>query len=437
MSSSVDESLAKIISEEDFRKLLQREIQGLLRIRNFLQGLSGAPTMKRFYSCLMEEARELKNFLDDFDARNNQRYAYLTELVLSLVSFSAVGYLVRHVLMRYPRYHLRDDRDHFIEYHKMAEEVLSGCHGAILRLFDAVHRECVEELEIRIPEDRVDEASFTDPLPRMHLPHTVDDADEKVESGEAPMVATMFLQLADQFEHLVVSSDLEPGAIVEFLAEQCTEDHLRRWEAQIYVVQRKYDTVIKGSPIEGREDRVRALRGHISMVLHHFEMVRYQSHFLEHLREGIRCRLSAGKLGEVIEWDALVRQLYEFSFGKALHYIKQGRELAKEILGKYTNVLERELEVPGDVVLHARPASLIVGIVNYHGTPVSLRVEGETCDASSMIQVMMTVGRHSEARAVTFLGDEKPLDHLELLFRHRLGEGGLDGLPSELEYLRG
>lgn len=436
MPSSVDESLAKIISEDDFLKLLQREIQGLLRIHNFLEGLSGAPTMKRFYSCLMEEARELKNFLDDFDARNNQRYAYLTELVLSLVSFSAVGYLVRHVLMRYPRYHLRDDRDHFIEYHKKAEDVLSGCHEAILRLFDAVHHECVEVLGIRIPEGRTDETSFTDLLPRMHLPHTVDEADEKVESGEAPMVATMFLQFADQFEHLSVSSDLEPGAIVEFLTDHCTEDHLRRWEAQIYVIQRKYDTVIKGSPIEGREDRVRSLRGHISMVLHHFEMVRYQSHFIEHLREGIRCRASAAKLGEVVAWDALVRQLYGFSFGMALHYVKQGRGLAKEILGKYTNVLEREIFVPDGVVLHARPASLIVAIVNYHGTPVSLRVSGETCDASSMIQVMMTVGRHSEARSVTFLGDEKPLDHLELLFQNGLGESGLDDLPEDLAYLR-
>lgn len=436
MSHSVDESLAKIIDEKDFQKLLQREIQGLLRIYNFLEGQSGAPTMKRFYSCLMEEARELKNFLDDFDARNNKQYSFLTELVLSLVSFSAVGYLVRHVLMRYPRYHLHDDREAFIEYHKQADELLNFCHSTILNIFTALHQECVVKLGIRQPEGKVDEASFSDLLPRMHLPHNVDDREDELESGEAPMVATMFLQFADEFESMSVSKETEPGAMQEFLATVCSEDRVRSWEAQVYVLQRKYDTVVKGSTSEAREEELRSLRGHTSMVLHHFEMVRYLTHYLEHRRQGIKDQAAADKLEKLVPWDDLIRQVYGFAFGMALRYIEQGKDIARGILSKLTNVLELVLTVPDGATLHARPASLIVGVVNHHGTPVSLKIGGSSCDAASMIQVMMTLGSHSDEKEVTFRGDEKPLRDLELLFQNKLGEDGVDSFPDELAYLR-
>ncbi len=435
VSQPIDESLAKIIDEKDFLKLLQREIQGLLRIHNFLQGQSGAPTMKRFYSCLMEEARELKNFLDDFDARNNREYAYLTELVLSLVSFSAVGYLVRHVLMRYPRYYLRDDRDQFIDYHKRAEELLDDCHSTLLRVFDAARREAVVELGIRPPEDRVDESSFTDLLPRMHLPHNVDDREPGAETGEVPAVATLFMQFAEEFDRMDVSNELEPGAIREFLEKHCPEDCVRSWEAQVYVIQRKYDTLVKGTALESREESLRSLRGHISMVLHHFEMLRYQMHYLEHLREGIKDETSSTRLRDLVDGDTVLEHVYGFSFGMALRYIGHGKEIAKALLSEYTNVLEYDLQVPEGKMLHARPASLIVGIVNHHGTPVSLKIGGESCDASSMIQVMMTLGSNSGAREVAFRGDEKPLDHLKMLFENNLGEDGLDSLPDDLAYL--
>jgi len=433
----IDESLAKLIDEKDFQKLLQREIQGLLRIHNFLQGQSGAPTMKRFYSCLMEEARELKNFLDDFDARNNRQYAFLTELILSLVSFSALGYLVRHVLMRYPRYHLRDSREHFIEYHKMAEELLEFCHGTLRGLFDAARREAVEVLGIRPPADKVDEGSFSDLLPRMHLPHTVDEREAEPEpaGGEVPLIATGFLQFADQLDELTVDKELRPGAMKEFLEQHCSEDRVRNWEAQIHQIQRKYDTLAKGTGLETRELGLRALRGHISMVLHHLEMLRYQVHYIEHLRRGIRYRVAHSRLEEFIDWDDLVGHTYRFSFAMTLHYVSQGKEIAKALLSKYTNVLEYRLAVPDGLSLHARPASLIVGIVQHHGTPVSMKVGPSSCDAGSMIQVMMALGSHSAEREVTFRGDEKPLADLRLLFDHRLGEDGLDGLPTQLAYL--
>ena len=48
----------------------------------------------------------------------------------------------------------------------------------------------------------------------------------------------------------------------------------------------------------------------------------------------------------------------------------------------------------------------------------------------------MAAGANAGARKITFEGDRLPLEDLAVLFQHRLGEDGLDGLPDRLAYLR-
>ena len=80
--------------------------------------------------------------------------------------------------------------------------------------------------------------------------------------------------------------------------------------------------------------------------------------------------------------------------------------------------------------------SLIVKIVDHHGTPVSCEVDGSEGNAGSILEMMITVGSNSEARRYVFTGDERPLADIQRLFEAGLGEGGLENLPKELEYLR-
>jgi len=120
----------------------------------------------------------------------------------------------------------------------------------------------------------------------------------------------------------------------------------------------------------------------------------------------------------------------------AQRIMQRGGQLAEELLPSYTNLLELTVELPHDLRLHARPAALIVAIVGHFGTPVELDVGGTRCDASSILDVLVTVGSHPESRMFVFRGDEKPLRDIGLLFEHGLGEDGIDGLPSELGYLK-
>ncbi len=114
-----------------------------------------------------------------------------------------------------------------------------------------------------------------------------------------------------------------------------------------------------------------------------------------------------------------------------------GAPLAEALLPAYTNVQQLEVDVAEGVTVHARPASLIVAIVNHHGTPVELELAGQTCNAGSILELMILIGSHPEERRFLFRGDEHPLADIGVLFEHNLGEDGIDGLPVALDYLRG
>ncbi|HET6201531.1 MAG TPA: HPr family phosphocarrier protein [Planctomycetota bacterium] len=95
-----------------------------------------------------------------------------------------------------------------------------------------------------------------------------------------------------------------------------------------------------------------------------------------------------------------------------------------------------EVALPADVTLHMRPAALIVRIVQRHGTPVEVEVEGDAFNAASILQLLVAVHAHPYARRLRFRGGARPLEDLRLLFESGLGEGGLDRLPPSLSYLR-
>ncbi len=113
----------------------------------------------------------------------------------------------------------------------------------------------------------------------------------------------------------------------------------------------------------------------------------------------------------------------------------QGRVLAEDLLPAYTNLQVLDVELGEGLQLHARPISLLVSIINHHATPVEFEVAGETCNAGSILEMIIIAGSKAEEKRFRFRGDERPLRDIALLFHHNLGEEGADSLPPELGYL--
>ena len=75
--------------------------------------------------------------------------------------------------------------------------------------------------------------------------------------------------------------------------------------------------------------------------------------------------------------------------------------------------------------------------INTLATSLSpMEVEKQVCNAGSILELMVAVGSHPDARRFVFRGDEHPLRDIGLLFQYGLGEHGIDRLPDDLDYLR-
>ena len=120
----------------------------------------------------------------------------------------------------------------------------------------------------------------------------------------------------------------------------------------------------------------------------------------------------------------------------AHRFLGEASVIATELVPSYTTASEAVLRMDDGISLHARPASLVVAIVQHHGTPVQLEVCGQECNAGSILELMVAIGSHPEAREFTVRGDERPLRDLVALFAADLGERGLETLPDALAYLR-
>jgi phosphotransferase system HPr-like phosphotransfer protein len=221
-----------------------------------------------------------------------------------------------------------------------------------------------------------------------------------------------------------------------FLKRACTEELARVYEATVHNLQSTYDTHLQNTVLESADARLPRLRGHVSGALHLLATVTYLTHFFERHEDEVRSEEVKHHIGRLIsrtDVQATILDLLVLATG----ILEEGRSVAEALLPEYTNVQEMSIEVGDGLVMHARPAALIVGIVNHYGTPVEMEIAGQVCNAASILELLVCVGSHPEERRFVFRGDENPLRDIRLLFESELGENGLEQLPEALAYLRG
>ena len=97
-------SLEKLVQERQFAGILQTHAAVFFRISNTLLAHGRETWNKKHYFQLINEADALESFLDDYGARYNRTYGFLTELVASLRWFAHSGYSVSHFLGRLDSY---------------------------------------------------------------------------------------------------------------------------------------------------------------------------------------------------------------------------------------------------------------------------------------------------------------------------------------------
>jgi phosphotransferase system HPr-like phosphotransfer protein len=430
-----ESALEEVISEKAFAEILGTHAQMFFRLSQTLLARADKDWNRGHFFQLISEADSLEALLDDYGARYNRTWAFLRELVASLRSVGLAGLSLTHLERRLSSYGaVLSARESDMAVASIAK-ARSFVQCALRSLLSAAIEEGVAR-GLPCSSDGYPESRYGADSPRQRLPRNMGQEDLEDDEQKVAEVASKFLQACAMFEELAVRRITDDEEREMFLRRTCTEEQARVYEATVHNLQSAYDTYVKNSVIEARDPRLSRLRGHASAALHLLEAVTHLTHFVERHESGLRDEGIERRIGSLVHRSEAREVTLNHLLYWASLFMRRGRPLAEDLLPSYMNVLELEVELGEDVHLHARPAALIVGIVNRHGTPVEMQVEGQVCNAASILELMVAVGSHPSARRFLFRGDENPLRDIRLLFEHGLGESGIDRLPAELAYLR-
>jgi phosphotransferase system HPr (HPr) family protein len=432
-----ERSLEEIISDRAFAGLLQSHAETFFWLSNTLLARLKKDWSKKHYYQLLSEADELESFLDDYGARYNRTYSCFRELTASVRWFGQAGFSLAHMAGRLETYGVIDLMT--AEQAADAKTSLAGARTFIrsstIVLLQALRAEA-DSLGLERTPETFSEQDLISNATQHRLSRNVGEEKPIHEEQRIAEVASKFIDAARMFDEVRIHRIHSPGERVEFLTRVCTEEKARVYEATVHNLQSTYDTYIKNTVLEGRDSRLQLLRGHFSASLHLLQAVTFLTHFVERHESGVRTEEAETRISKLIDRGLVQDVLLNTLLYWANRLMQRGRHLAEELLPAYTNVQELTVDLSAETRLHARPAALIVQVVAHFGTPVEMEVAGKRCNAGSILEVLVAVGSHPEARQFVFRGDENPLRDIGLLFEHELGENGLEGLPDELSYLR-
>ncbi len=431
-------SLTEIILEDEFLELAQEHSRNFLKIHSFLQNERRGHTRK-FYSHLIGEAEEFESFLDDHCARDNRTWHFFGELVACVRNLAKVAFTLGHVQNRYHAYGLQDAQsDRFL---KDAGDVSAFLDDTIFCLFEEVKREALR-LGMRFPRGALREDSIGEFYPQKRLPNNIDDDEEEVSDARRVLakIASQYLGVIGKIEHFGWNNGTGSDGLECVVPNKVDEEKTREVVALIHNLQSSYDHHIRRTPLEMQDERVKRFRSFISMPMHLMGIVNWLSHLYERHILTARCEKDGKGIPRILDGARMLDILFNFSLFYANKYLQGGKNLARDLLEKYTEVDTCELRVPEKLGFHLRPASLIVKLARHYGTKLSLIVDGKEYDASNVLSITMAAGLIARRgyKTVIFEGDKRVLNDLLLLARCNYGEdekGNPVSPPPELAHL--
>jgi len=430
-------SLEELVEEQEFVDILLKHAEVFFRLSNTLLD-HGWPTWnKRHYFQLINETDALETVLDDYGARYNRTFGFLTELVASLRWFAQTGFSISHYLRRLDAY-AADAGGFGLEVSDAlasADRAAACARSGAAKLLEAIRIEA-RRLGLDITSETQPESDFVPVVARQRLPRNVGQTDLVDEKQKIAEVASKYIQACEMLTEIGIRRIEDPELRAKFLTENYTEERARVCEAKVHNLQSTYDTHIGNTVLEAQDDRLPAIRGHISASLHLLEAVTYLTHFVERHEDEVRRATGKDRISKLIQRTSIQEAILNELLIWANQILQAGAEIAHALLPSYMDVRSMEVQLPEGVTLHARPVALIVGIVNRYGTPVELEINGTVANAGSILKMLMVVGSNPDERRFLFRGDERPLRDIQLLFEASLGEQGIDALPPELSYLQ-
>ncbi len=425
-----------VLSEKDFLPHLHAQAaEFLASVEGCLRRTPEEWTQKRLFH-LYQAATDVETFLDDFGARENRVYFPFRERVALIRWLSVAMSSLVHLDSRLGIYSLPSlpwVREHLAptNHHTalaIGDQILCVAKG-LQETWEALGGAWPEsQLEL----DSLDLGSPSFLLPRDLADHRLQDSEENAEHHAASF-AGRYLRLFETFEATAPFRADNLTELRRLQEKYCREEQCRSFESRLHNLQSDYDSHLSGSKEESEHPALKEVRGTVSVAFHLMEAATALAHIVSrhHLSSFLD---SQGRtlLDEAVLLDSILNQ----GAVQAYEVMAKAVPASKALIEALTETATEVFEIPQDMTMHARPLSQIVSVVNHHQTPVQARMGDSTCNAASMMQLLVMVGSNTKEKAIEFQGDRRTLADLRLLFESRLGEHGLEHYPDELDYLR-
>jgi phosphotransferase system HPr-like phosphotransfer protein len=395
---------------------------------------------KKLFSTLIASSQVLEDCLDFHGAKNNSSWYYYRELAAAVRHLSLGGYSQTHISNRLIFYDLEDART----FEAQGNQTLLFLRKCLMNLAPAILQEA-ERLAIPIPKGEFCQSDFPEVTTGEQLDDDIYDTNRDLQKKNIVKIASELINIAGKFDDLGLFEPVDLETIRAMVPEKVNEVEIRRFEMLVHNLQSSFDTyVIQGGCRLG-EIKLKALRGHFSVVFHLLQMIGRLLHFHErHLHEaGYKSiyKQVQEQLAALVDNRELLDRIINYGLYWVCHYLNTGKKLAQDILNE--NIERRSIRVgiPQKLGFHSRPSLLVAKIVQYFGGQVELVVGEDRFDASSVLDIQWAGGKiNKENRdTVVFEGDARALADIEILSKVNYGEDMMGKgipLPKELDYLR-
>lgn len=397
-----------------------------------------------FLNVLFREAARIEELVDGHGAQTNEKWFPFRESIAAAKLFSSVTYEVLHIRQGMSRYQLLGIET---DLKNSTESVITRLREALVTLCGTI----LEQLD-RCKLGRYEgESTFKPCLTEEHsyrLP-----ADREVRHvewvGESVVyLATQFLNLSEDRDVRNVLMERDPDMYAEAIPEPISEERLRLVEARFHNLQSLYDTYIFETDMEQQNSDLPTLRGHISLIYHLLAVVTNLTHYYIRHMSSVR-RDTFLKMRFPLDPEAIRTLVFEYPLRYARIYLDSAVHLSQAMIRAYSEQTAIDVPIPNYRGFHVRPSTLIAKIVAHYGSPVVMKLDDETYDASSPLNLFRANEAINAAkrRRVTAMLDKDPAlkesipedadertRELQLLFVRLMNEGSIVLYDTDLSF---
>lgn len=428
---------AKILSEKEFGLILKpfsSPFLSLCRHKNLANEQQGTDYMG-FLANAIKFSSDAEYLLDRYGALHNQNWIYFRELTATVKNFGKSAFLMEEIKKNTAlKTVFNEEEDAFSDFSNKITDFFG-------RIIFSSFSELMEEgkrLELPIPRKRPLSSYKVRIFGEISLPHTFDQTLIEADEKSVKKLTQRFVDLKDKISALGQVIPGPRGDLLGIVPFKVNEANFRQIGTDVHNLQSWYDTYMANSQLENTYPALLRLRSIFSIMINLSKVATLLSHFFERHLMG-KAPLTE-RMESLVPPTELLEILLRIVLKTMVRLYSQGQKLAVDLLASLVEIVTYEIPVPRDSGFHARPSTRVAKIVEHHGAEVRLLIDGQTFDASSILEMLSAGGyiMTKGLRKVVFKGDKPALDDLQLLAEYNYGEtrdGKEAPIPEELNYL--